>query len=161
MLALLTLISTFWLWKRISLGKYTLKYLGIKSYDVCNLHSSSSVRFSRSVVSDSLQPHEWQHARPPCPSPTPGVYPNSCPLSWWCHPTISPSVVPSPPAPNPSQHQGLFQESALHMRRPKYWCFSFNISPSYEHPGLISFRLDWLDLFAVQGTLKSLLQHHS
>ena len=65
----------------------------------------SSVHFSRSVVSDSLWPHESQHARPPCPSPTPGVHSNSCPSSGWCHPAISSSVVPSPPAPNPSKHQ--------------------------------------------------------
>ena len=69
----------------------------------------SSVHFSRSVVSDCLRPHESQHARPPCPSPTPRVHQNSCPLSQWCHPAISSSVVPSPPAPNPSQHQNLFQ----------------------------------------------------
>ena len=69
-----------------------------------------SVQFSSvSVISDSLQPHESQHTRPPCPTKTPRVYSNSCPSSWWCHPAISPSVVPSPPAPNPSQHQGLFQ----------------------------------------------------
>ena len=61
----------------------------------------SSVQFSLSVVFDSLRPHESQHARPPCPSPTPGVYPNSCPSSWWCHPAISSSVVPFPPAPIP------------------------------------------------------------
>ena len=66
---------------------------------------------------------------------------------------IQPSLSsPSPPAPNPSQHQGLFQWSTLHMRWPKYWSFSFSISPSNEHPGLISFRVDWLDLLAVQGT---------
>ena len=70
-----------------------------------------------------------------------------------------PLSSPSPPALNPSQHQGLVSnESALHMRWPKYWHFSFRISPSNEHPGLISFRMDWLDLLAVQGTLKSLLQ---
>ena len=69
--------------------------------------------------------------------------------------------APSPPAPNPSQHQSLFNESTLHMRWPKYWSFSFSISPSDEHPELISFRMDWLDLLALQGTLKSLLQHHS
>ena len=73
------------------------------------------------------------------------------------HPLLS----PSPPAPNPSQHQGLFQWSTLRMRWPKYWSFSFSVTPSNEHPGLISFRMDWLDLLAVQGTLKSLLQHHS
>ena len=74
------------------------------------------------------------------------------------HPLLS----PSPPAFNLSQHQGLFtNESVLCTRWLKYWSFSFNISPSNEHPGLISFRMDWLDLLAVQGTLKSLLQHHS
>ena len=73
------------------------------------------------------------------------------------HPLLS----PFPPAPNPSQHQSLSNELTLCMRLPKYWSFSFNISPSNEHPGLISFRMDWLDLLAVQGTLKSLLQHHS
>ena len=68
---------------------------------------------------------------------------------------------PSPPAPNPSQHQSLSDESTLHMRWPKYWSFSFSVIPSKEIPGLISFRMDWWDLLAVQGTLKSLLQHHS
>ena len=68
----------------------------------------SSIKLFRSAVSDSLGPHGLQHARPPCPSPTPEVHPNSCPSSLWCHPTIS-SVVPSPPALNLSQHQGLFQ----------------------------------------------------
>ena len=70
-------------------------------------------------------------------------------------------LSPSPPAFNLSQHQGLSNESGFHIRWPKYWSFSFNISPSNEHPGLVSFRMDWLDLLAVQGTLKSLLQHHS
>ena len=112
-------------------------------------------------MSDSLRPHEPQHARPPCRSPTPRGYPNSCPLSRWCHPTISSSVVPSPPAFNLSQHQGLFKWVSFLHRWPKYWSFNFNISPSNEHQGLISFRMEWLDLLAVQGTLKSLLQHHS
>ena len=71
-----------------------------------------------------------------------------------------PLSSPSPPAPNPSQHQGLSNESTLHIRWSKYWSFGFSISPSNEHPELI-FRMDWLDLFAVQGTLKTLLQHHS
>ena len=71
------------------------------------------------------------------------------------------SSSPSPPAPNPSQHQSLFNESTLHMRWPKYWSFSFSIIPSSEYSGLISSRMDWSDLLAVQGTLKSLLQHHS
>ena len=72
-----------------------------------------------------------------------------------------PLPSPSPPAFNLSQHQGLFGESALHIRWAKYWSFSFNVSPSNEYSGLISFRINWLDLLAVQGTLKSLLQHHS
>ena len=72
-----------------------------------------------------------------------------------------PLSSPSPPTPNPSQHQGFSNESTLCMRWPKYWSFSFSIIPSKEILGLISFRMDWLDLLAVQGTLKSLLQHHS
>ena len=120
-----------------------------------------SVQFSRSVMSDSLQPHGLQHARPPCPSLFSGVCSSSCPLNQWCHPTISfccpllllPSVFPGIRVfPN---------ESALCIRWPKYWSFSFSISPSNEYLGLTSFRMDWLDLLAVQGTLKSLLQHHS
>ena len=82
----------------------------------------------------------------------------------WVGEAIQPShplSSPSPSALNLSQHQGLLNESALHIRWPKYWSFSFNISPTNEHPGLISFRMDWLDLLIVQGTLKSLLQHHS
>ena len=109
----------------------------------------SSVQFSRSVVSDSLQPHELQHARPPCPSPTPRVHSNSCPSS--------PLLLLPPIPPN---IRVFSSESTLHMRWPKYWSFSFSIIPSKEIPGLI-FRMDWLDLLAVQGTLKSLLQHHS
>ena len=82
----------------------------------------------------------------------------------WLSDVIQPShplSSPSPPALNISQHQGFSNESALHIRWPKYWSFSFNISPTNEHSGLICFRMDWLDLLAVQGTLKSLLQHHS
>ena len=121
----------------------------------------SSVQFSLSEVSDSLRPHEPQHARPPSPSPTLGVHPNPCPLCQWCHPTISCSVVPVSLLPSifPSIRD-FSSESAFHITWPKYWSFSFDISPSSEHPGLI-FRMDWLDLLAVQGTLKSLLQHHS
>ena len=115
------------------------------------------VQFSYSVVSNSLRPHESQHTRPPCPSPTPGVYSNSCPSSQWCHPAISFSVFLFSSCPQSLPASG----STLRMRWPKYWSFSFSISPSNEHPGLISFRMDWLDLLAVQGTLKSLLQHHS
>ena len=75
--------------------------------------SSPSVQFSRSVVSDSLRPHEPKHARPPCPSPTPGVYPNSCPLSQWCHPTISSSVVPFSSCPQSFLTSAAFQMSQL------------------------------------------------
>ena len=125
-----------------------------------NKHAFSSVQFSRSVVSDSLWPHESQHAWPPCPSPSPGVHSNSWPSVmpsshlFLCSPLLLLSPVP----PN---IRVFSSESTLHMRWPKYWSFSLSISPSNEHPGLISFRTDWLDLLAVQGTLKSLLQHHS
>ena len=124
--------------------------------------SISSVQLSRSVVSDSLRSHELQHARPPCPSPTPRVQINPCLLSQWCHPTISSSVDPFSSCPQSFPASGFFSnESALPIRWLKAWGFSFNISPSTEHPGLISFRMDWLDLLVAQGTLKSLLQHHS
>ena len=115
----------------------------------------------RSVVSDSLQPHESQHARPPCPPPSPGdhsdtsiesVMPSSHLIL--CRPLL---LLPQ----LPSSIKVFSSESTLCMRWPKYWSFSVSISPSNEHPGLISFRIDWLDIFAVQGTLKSLLQHHS
>ena len=112
-------------------------------------------------MSHSLQPHEPQHARPPCPSPTPRVYSNSF---HWVSDAIQPShplSSPSPPALNLSEHQGLFKWVSSSHQVAKYWSFSFNISPSNEHPGVISLRMDRLDLLAVQGTLKSLLQHHS
>ena len=109
-------------------------------------------------MSDSLQPHELQHSRPPCSSQTLRVYPNSCPLSGWCHPTISSSVIPFSSC---ISIRVFSNESALHIKWPKYWSFSFSIRASNEHSGPISFRTDWLDLFAVQGTLKSLLQHHT
>ena len=96
-----------------------------------NLYAEfSSVQFSRSAMSESLQLHELQHAWPPCPSPTPGVHPNPCPSSQWCHPTISSSVVPFSSCPQSFPTSGSFHESALCIRWPKYWSFSFNISPS-------------------------------
>ena len=120
----------------------------------------SSVQFSRSVVSDSLRPHELRHTRPPCPSPSPGVHSNSCPSSLmpsshliFCHPLF---LLP----PIPPSIRVFSNESTLCMRWPKYWSFSFSLIPSKEHPGLIC-RMDWLDLLAVQRTLKSHLQLHS
>ena len=118
-------------------------------------------QFSRSVVSDSLQPHEPQHTRSPCPSQLPestkpmsieSVMPSNHLIL--CHPLL---LLP----PTPPSIRVFSNESALRIRWPQYWSFSFNISPSNEYPGLISFRMDRLDLLAVQGTLKSLLQHHT
>ena len=130
----------------------------ISLYDFNMIISRSIHQFSCSVIYDSLQPHESQHARPPCPTnsqsllklkPIESVMPSSlcCPL------LLLPSIPPS--------IRVFSNKSALHIRWSKYWRFSFNISLSNEHPGLISFKMDWLDLLAVQGTLKSLLQHHS
>ena len=113
-------------------------------------------------MSNSLQPHGLQHAWSPCPSPSPGVYSNSRPLSQWlpsnhltlcCPLLLPPSIFPS--------FRVFSNESVLHTRWPRYWIFSFNTSPSNEYSGLISFRIDWFVLLTVQGTLKSLLQHHS
>ena len=124
-----------------------------------NLRKNINLHIQFSSVTQScptLWPNEPQHARPPCPSPTPGVYPNSCPSSRWCHPAISSSVIPCHPLlllPSiPPIIRVFSNESTLHMRWPKYWSFSFSISPSNEHPGLIPFRMDWLDLLAVQLT---------
>ena len=108
-------------------------------------------------MSNSLRPHGLQHTRPLCPLPTPGAYSHSCPLSRWCHLTISSSVVCFSSCPQSFPASG----SVLHIRWPKYWSFSFSISPSNEYSGLISSRMDCLGLLAVQGTLKSLLQHYS
>ena len=113
-------------------------------------------------MSNSLWPHGLEHVSLPCPTPTPGAYWNSCPLSLWyqsnhlilCHPLLLlPSIF--------SSIRVFSNESVLHIRWPMYWSFSFNISPSNEYSGLISFKMEWLDLLAIQGTLKSLLQHHS
>ena len=126
-----------------------------------NAYNIGSAQFSCSVVSDSLKPHGLQHARPPRPSATIRVYSNPCPFSQWHHPTVSSSVVPFFSCLQYFPAWGSFQMSQLYIRWPKYWSFNFSISPSNEYSGLISFRIDWLDLLAVQGTLKSLLQHHS
>ena len=124
---------------------------------------NQSVQFSDSVLSNSLWHHGLQHTRPPCLLPTLGVYSNSCPSSHWMRMRPShPLLTPSSSAFSLSQHQGLFQGVSSSHQVPKYWSFSFSISPSNEYSGLILFRMDWLDLLAAaQGTLKSLLHHHS
>ena len=119
-----------------------------------------TVQFSCSVLSDSLRLHGLQHARPPCPLPTPRVYSNSCPLSRWCHRTIS-SVIPFSSHLQSFPTSGSFQMSQLFVSCGQSIGFSFNTSLSNEHSGLISFRMDWLDLLDIQGTLKSLFQYHS
>ena len=120
-----------------------------------------SFQFSHSVMSDSLQPHEPQHARPPCPSstsrvPKPMSIESVMPSSHLilCHLLLLlPSIFPST--------RVFSNESALCIRWPNFWSFSLSISPSNEYSGLISFRIEWFDHFAVQGILKSLLQHIS
>ena len=135
-------------------------YICVSAY-TCIYIIFSSVQFSHLVMSGSLQPHELQHAGLPVHHQLPeflkfmpieSVMPSShlilcCPLLLL--PPIPPSI------------RVFSNESILLMRWPKYWSFSFSISPSNEHPGLISFRMDWLDLLAVQGIFKSRLQHHS
>ena len=128
------------------------------SYNPISSVQSSSVHQS----CPTLQPHEPQHTRHPCPSPAPGVYPNPCPSSRWCHPAISSSVVPFSSCLQTFPASESFQMSQFFASGGQsIGSFSFNISPSNEHPGLISFTMDWLDLLAFQGTLKSLVQHHS
>ena len=135
---------------------------GTQSWPQTSQFSISSVQLSCSVVSDSLQSHRLQHPRPLCPLPTPRIYSNSCPLSQWCHPTISSSVIPF------SSHLKSFPESG------SFSVIQFFVSGGQstgvsasasvlpmKYSGLIFFRMDWLDILAVQGTLKSLLQHHS
>ena len=117
--------------------------------------------FSRSVTSDSLWPYGLQHPRLPCPSPSPGACSNSCPLSQWRHPTISSSVVPFSSCLQSFPASGSFLMSWVFASGGQsIGAFGFSISPSNEYSGLISFGIDWLDLLVVQGTLKSLLQHH-
>ena len=117
---------------------------------------------SCSVVSNSLWPHGLQHARPPCPSSTPRACSNLSPFSQWCHPTISSSVIPFSSCIQSFPASGSFSMSQFfYIRWPKYWSFNFGISLPNEYSRLIFFRIDWFDLLAVQGTLKSLLQHHS
>ena len=127
--------------------KYLLKFLLLLSSCSCL------------VMYDSLWPHGLQHTRLPCPSLSSRVCSNSCPPGWWFHPTTSSSFALFSSCLQ-SFPWVFSNESALCFRWPKYWSFSFSISSSHEYSGLISFRMDSLDLFAVQGTLKSLLQHH-
>ena len=123
--------------------------------------SQSVSQFSHSVVSDSLRPHKSQYVRPPCPSQTPGVHSNPCPSSQWCHPVISSSVVPFSFCPQSLPATRSFPMSQLFTRGGQSIEVSASACPSNEHPGLTFFWMDWLDLLAAQGTLKSLLQHHS
>ena len=126
------------------------------------LHLPGSLLFSHSVVSSSLRPHGLQNARLPCPSLSPKVCSNSWPLNRWCHPTIFMLCHPLLLLPSIFPSIRVFSNKlALLIRRPKYWSSSFSISPSNEYSELISFRMDWLDLLAVPGTLKSLFQHFS
>ena len=120
-----------------------------------------SVQFRHSVMSDSLQPHGLQQARLPCPSPTPGACSNSCPSSRWCHPTISCSVVPLSPWSQSFPASQSFPVNQFFTSGGQSIGFQIQLSPSNEYSGLISFRMNWFDLLAVQGPLKSLLQHHS
>ena len=143
-------VATCWFHGKVQLRDETPKHQWHNSIN------PNSVQF-RHVLSIYLRPHELQHARLPCPSPTPGAYSNSCPSSQWCHPTILtshpllllPSILPS--------IRVFSDKSVLRIRWPKCRSFSFSISPSNEHPGLISFRMGWLDLLAVQGILKRLV----
>ena len=118
----------------MSVSSYSDHLDSSTSHQLTNQFSSVQfIQLSRSVVSDSSRPHESQHARPPCPSPTPGAYSNSCPSSWWCYSAISSSVVPFNRAllpPIPPSIRVFSNESTLHMRWPKYWSFRFSISPS-------------------------------
>ena len=123
--------------------------------------SGESVQFSHWVVSNTLWLHALEHTRLPCLSPIPEACSNSCPLRQWCHPAVSSSVIPFSYLQSFPASGSFSNKSVLHIRWPKYWSFIFSISPSNEYSGLISFRIDWLDLLAVQGTFKSLLQHHT
>ena len=112
-------------------------------------------------MSNSLRPHELQHTRPPCPSPTPRVHPNPCPLSWWGYPTISSSAVPFSSCPQSFPASGSFKWASSSHQVAKVLEFQLQNQSFQWTPRTDSFRMNWLDLFAVQGDLKSLLQHHS
>ena len=117
-----------------------------------------TLQFSHSVVSHSFQPHGLLHLRLPCSSPSPGACSNSRPSNWWCHPTISSSVLLLLLPSIFLSIRVFSSESVLHIRWPKYWSFSFSISSSNKYSGLISFRIDWFDLLIVQGTITLSIQ---
>ena len=126
------------------------------------MHQLSSVQFSCSVMTDSLWPHGLQHTRLPCPSPTPRVHPNPCPFSQWCHPTISSSVIPFSFCPQSFPASGSFPLSQLFASDGQSIRVSSLASVlPMKTQDWSPLRMDWLDLLAVQGTLKSLLQHHN
>ena len=129
-----------------TLGSFIQRVLKIMSH---------SVQFSRLVVSNFLRPHEPQHTRLPCPSPTPGVHPNPCPLSQWCHPTLSSSVIPSSFCPQSFPAPGSFPMSQLFASGGQ------SIGVSASTSVLPMNTMDWLDTLTVQGILKSILQHYS
>ena len=132
----------------------------LNTYSICYC----SVQFSSvAQLCPTLRPHELQHARPPCPSPTPRVHPNPCPFSQWCHPTISFSVVPFSSCLQSFPASGSLKISQLFATGDQSIGVSASTSvlPMNTQDWSISFRMDWLDLLAVQGTLKSLLQHYS
>ena len=141
-------------WTRFQFSRMHLRS-GIAGSSGKSVFNIVLLLFSRSVVSDSLQPHGLQQARLPCPSPSPRACSNTCSLSQWCHPTISschpflllPSIFPS--------IRVFCNELALHIRCTKYWRFSFSIHLSNEYLGLISFRIEWFDLLAVQRVFSS------
>ena len=109
--------------------------------------------FSHSVMSSSLRPHGLRHSRLPCSSLSHRVCSNSCPSSQWYHPTVSSSAAPFSSCLQSAQQQVFSNELALCIRWLKYWSFSFSISPCSEYSGFISFRIDWVDFFVIQGTL--------
>ena len=124
-------------------------------------HSHHGIlQFRCLVVSNSATPWTVAH-QASLPITNSQSYPNSCPLSRWCHPTISTSVVPFSSQLQSFPIRVFSNESVLRIRWPEYWSFSFSVSPSNEYSGLIFFRIDYFDLFAPQGTFNSLLQHHS
>ena len=155
-------LTTLRAWQVESLLQRTLRCICNFFFDhICprNMFFSCSLLCCCSVTQScpTVRPCGLQHARLPCPSPSPRIFSDSCPSSWWCHPTISSSVIPLSSGLQSFPALVFSKESALHIRWPKHWSFNFSISPFNEYSGLISFRIDWFDLLAVQGIHKSLL----